>query len=682
MMPESSWRPPDSFPDISGARWWSLDVESKDPHLSELGPGFIRGDAFIVGVAISCDGFSGYYPVRHAQGSNLAPNAVFDWLSDQAKYFRGELYGANLLYDEEGLWHDGVILHDDVQRRDVQVVEPLLDEETAEGYSLEVLSRKYLGVGKDEVLLQEAASRYTKGYKDKRARRPIPFDPKKELWLLDPAYVGAYAEGDVDRPRRIYEKQIKQIEDENLQGILKLESSLIPILLRMRILGVAIDLGQAEKLKELLTREIDKYSLAIKNLVGFDPNVDSGPDMTRAYNIIHLKYPEFHIDQQLKFTSKGNASFVADWYAAQADPLSRAVIRKKKLMTLRDDFVVGDILKSHVNGRIHAQFHQLRQDDRGTRSGRFSSTNPNLQQVPARHDGCEPDCPSHCVAHIWGKEDPNWSQEVRKLFVADEGKRFQKSDESQQELRLLVHLANRCKLQGIGKVVEEYRKNPKTDYHNVVQKLVTETCGKNYKRRYIKDANFGLVYGMGFVKLCLKLKLSPAEASEFLAAYHGAIPFAKPLATLVASTVATRGFLSTLLERRRRFNLWEPIPESKEERTIRYRGLPLAEAQVRWPGRRLQRFGTHKGLNAWIQGSAADMVKEAMRILYYECGRIVAHLQVHDELCHSVGDMAESRTIKRVMEQCVPLDIPMLCDARLGPNWGSCKEEVLLEEAA
>ena len=676
MAPKSSWKPPNSFPEIGGAKWWSLDVESYDPHLQAKGPGFIRGDAFVCGVAIHVDGFSGYYPVRHAQGQNLAPNAVFDWLRDQAKHFRGELYGANLLYDEEGLWHEDVRFHDDVVRRDVQVAEPLLDEETAEGYSLEVLSRKYLGIGKDELLLRDAAQAYVKGYRDKSCKHPLSFDPKKDLWMLPPEYVGAYAEADVDRPRRIYEKQAAIIGEENLWRIFDLESSLIPILLRMRINGIAVDLEHAEKLRDLLTQEIDKYSLRISRLVGFDPNVDSGDDMRKAYEALNFRMPELNIAANLRYTAIGNPSFVAEWYAAQEDPLSRMVLKKKKLMTLRDDFVVGDVLREQVNGRIHAQFHQLRGDDHGTRNGRFSSTNPNLQQVPARHD-----------EDLWGKDSPNWAEEVRKLFVPDlvnpggttkNRKKFLKADYSQQELRLLVHFAAKCGLRGVEKIVQEYRKNPKTDYHSVVQELVKATSGKFYKRRYIKDANFGLVYGMGFQKLCSKLNLTAAEASEFLKAYHGAIPFAKAISAKATGIAQERGYTLTLLGRRCRYNLWEPVAESREERGFKYQGLRRDLAEQRWPGRRLQRSGTHKALNKIIQPSAADQTKQAMHDLYY-IHRLVPSLQVHDELTASVADVEEARTYKRTMETCVTLEIPVVCDAKLGDSWGSAKEEVLLE---
>lgn len=669
MMPESTWRPPNNFPEISDAKYWSIDVEARDPYLNERGPGYIRGDAYICGVAIEVPGWRGYFPVRHAQGANMAPNVVFEWLKDQVKHFRGELYGGHLLYDEEALWHEGVIFHDDVRRRDIQIAEPLIDEETAEGYSVEVLSRKYLGVGKEEELLRAAAERYTKGYKDRRGKRPISFDPKKDLWMLSPEYVGAYAEGDVDRPRRVYEKQRAIIDKEGLWDIFDLETSLVPILLRMRIHGVAVDLEKADSLRKLLTKEIDKYSAQIARLVGFDPNVDSGKDMLKAYEVLNFKMPELNIAQNIKYTAKGNASFTADWYSAQIDPLSRAILKKKKLMTLRDDFVVGDILKEQINGRIHAQFHQLRQDDHGTRSGRFSSTNPNLQQVPARHDD-----------YLWGNDSPIWAEEVRKLFVADDGMQWFKGDYSQQEPRLLVHFASLCRLPGADIAVDAFRANPRTDYHQLTTDIVNEKSGKHFKRKQIKGVNLGIMYSMGLAKLCRQLGVSIQEGQEILAAYHAALPFVKGLSTKAMSTAQDRGYILTLLKRKRRFNLWEPVPESKEERNFRYQGLPRHEAEARWPGRRLQRFGIHKALNALIQGSAADQTKLAMRVLYYVYG-LVPQLQVHDELGKSVADIGEARTIKRVMEGCVKLEIPVVCDAALGPSWGSAKEEVVLEAA-
>jgi DNA polymerase I-like protein with 3'-5' exonuclease and polymerase domains len=601
----------------------------------------------------------------------LAPNVVFEWLGDVARKFSGDMFGGNLLYDLEALYFENVHFRDDVRYCDIQVAEPCIDEESPNGYSVEQLSRKYLGVGKEEDLLKEAASRFTKGYKDRRAKRPIGLDPKSDLWMLDPIYVGPYAEGDVDRPRRVFAEQVKILDKEDLWQIFNLERSLIPILLKMRIEGVRVDLEKAEKLVQILSAEIDKYSEQIKRLVGFEPNVDSGQDLERAYNVLHFARPELNIAGKLKKTNLGNPSFTSEWYSAQDDPLSLAIHKKKKLMTLRDDFVVGDILKEHVRGRLHPQFHQLRDNDRGTRSGRMSSTQPNGQQIPARHND-----------DLWGPTSPNWAELVRGLFVANVGEIWSKNDFSQQEPRLLVHFAAKSKLPGAEVAVEAFRKNPKQDYHQFTTDLVNRISGKSFKRRRIKAVNLGLAYSMGLVKLARQLGVSIDEAKEILNDYHGALPFVRALSSKCMAVAQFRGFTVTLLGRHQRYNLWEPIPENNEERQFfKGRGLPLERAQEVWPGRRLQRAGIHKALNRLVQGSAADQTKEAMRQLYYDHGRTTMALSVHDELSGSAVDRDQARLVKRVMETCVVLLIPVVCESTVGPSWGEAKEEVFLEAA-
>lgn len=680
LMPQSSWVPPDSFPEISDARWWSLDIETKDPDLRSRGPGFRRGSAFVCGFAIHVEGYCKYFPVRHLQGQNLAPNVAFAWLRDQAKNFHGELYGANILYELEGLYYEGVEFNDDVRYHDVQILEPIIDSETSKGFSLGVLSNKWLGESKRETVLREAAERYTKGY---RGRKPISFDPKSDIWALPPEYVGEYCEGDVLLPRMIYEKQIKVIDEEGLRPILDLESSLVPILLKMRLQGVRVDLEAAEKLQGVLTREIDKYSARIKQLVGFNPNVDSGQEMYKAYQVLQNMMPDKRIIESIRYTAptkafpQGQASFTADWMSLQTDLLSRAVLRKKKLMTLRDDFVVGDILNENVGGRIYARFHSLRQDENGTRDGRFSSTNPNLQQIPNRHDACDEDCSAECTTHVWGASDSNWSEEVRKLFVPDDGKRWLRADYSQQEPRLLIHFASLCNLPGAREAVEAFRSDPRTDYHAFTTKLVNERCGKNFKRKRIKAINLAGFYGVGVVKLARLLNLSIPEAQDVLSDYHRALPFVRALSNKAMKVAEERGFVRTILGRKCRFNTWEPVPESKEERQFKFAGLPREQAEARWPGRRLQRAGIHKALNKICQPSAADQTKKAMHDLYYFHG-LVPHIQVHDELAGSVADLGEARTYKKTMETCILLEIPVIAETMIGDSWGSAKEEIFL----
>jgi len=639
MLPESSWRIPTSFPDLRGrgAKKIVFDCETRDPKLHSNGPGFIRGDAYVAGVAISDgDKFHEYYPVAHAQGQNLPKNLVFDWLRDQLGG-EEEKVTANGLYDLEALYYSG-IHRIGGKIRDIQIAEPLLNEETAEGYSLEVLSNKYLGVGKNEELLRQASSLYKIDGKT--------FNPKSDMWALPAAFVGPYAIGDVLQTNGVFEKQKPLIEKDRLSEIFELETNLVPILLQMRVQGVRVDVEGAYALSKRLGKEIDQLALEIMKLTGFDLNVNSGPDLCKAYTKIGIDTP---------VTARGNPSITKDWLARQSDPLSKLIAQKRKMMTMKSNFVDGDILSENVRGRVHSQFHSLRQDTQGTRSGRFSSTNPNLQQVPAR--------------------DEFWAPLIRSLFLADEGALFFKGDYSQQEPRLTVHFAYKAGQKGAEIAVKEFLANPRTDYHSMTTRIVNETSGKNFARKQIKGVNLGIVYGMGLDKLCKQLGVSHTEGKSILEAYHAALPFVKGLSSLCMQVADTRGNIRTILGRLRRFDLWEPVVSYNEYDSGMIRPLPQEQARAKWPNMKIRRAGLSKALNALVQGSAADQTKKAMSVLYYEYGKI-PQMQVHDELCASVASMEEASLFKRVMENAVQLCIPVVCDGSVGRSWGEAKTEV------
>ena len=645
--PESAWVPPDSFPELRGnAKWISIDCETKDPFLQTKGPGFIRGDAHVIGVAVRADGFSGYYPVRHSLGFNLAPNIVFPWLADQLKGDEPK-FGANLLYDLEALYFSGV---ENVSGPlyDVQTAEPLLDDETMEGYSLNVLAKKYLGKEKNEDLLREAASVYHTTLKSKNKWKKL--DAKNEIWVLPPEFVGPYAEIDTLLPVEIFEKQRVVLERDRLWDIFTLERRLIPILLKMRIRGIRVDIEAAHILAKEMTEEIDTLSMKVIKAVGFDPNVDSGQDLERAYVEWNHRNPLNRVG--INRTPLGNPSFTKDWFVSQEDPLSALIAKKRKLMTMRDDFVLGDIIGEQVNGRVHAQFHPLRQDDRGTRSGRMSSTNPNLQQVPAR--------------------DEEWAPLIRGLFIADEGQIFFKGDYSQQEPRLLVHYASLRKLPGADEAVRRFRENPLTDYHQMTADIISEKSGRQFTRKRIKGINLGIMYTMGVDKLARMLDVTEEEAVSMLSECHAAIPFMRALSNELMGKANQRGWIRTLLGRLCRFTLWEPAWARKKLKVI---PLPKPLAIVKWPNERLKRANTHKALNRLIQGSAADQTKKAMVDLWYDHG-ILVQLPVHDELAGSIPSIVEAIAIKEAMEHCVVLEIPVVCDARVGPSWGKAKRKL------
>jgi len=296
---------------------------------------------------------------------------------------------------------------------------------------------------------------------------------------------------------------------------------------------------------------------------------------------------------------------------------------------------------SAKTGRIHPHVNQMRSDDGGTVTGRLSMANPNLQQVPARHEIIGP--------------------MVRSLFLPEEGEMWASNDFSSQEPRLLVHYASLLDLPGADIMVSAYRENPNTDFHQ----MVAEMAGIN--RKAAKTIGLGLMYGMGKNKLSAQLDLNLDEASELIDKFHQNVPFLKGTVNAVMKRIehpASNGSIRTLLGRKCRFPLWEPIEWGVNK------ALPREQAVIEY-GQRIKRAGTYKGLNRLIQGSAADQTKAAMVALARE--GIMPMLQVHDELALSVKTKEEAQRAAEIMATCVNMQIPSRCDVEVGPSWGEAK---------
>ena len=340
------------FPDLSKSELIGLDTETKDPNLKEMGPGDIRGDGHVAGISLAVpEGDKWYLPIAHEQGDNLDTDAV-------ARYLRGTLRshqfvtGANLGYDRGWLRTIGVTVPG--IDRDTQLLEPLIDEEQAH-YSLEALSQKYLGVGKTEDLLLEAA-------------REAGFDnPKGSIWRLPHEVVAPYAEDDAWLAVQIYQKQIKEIEKQDLTGIMDLESALSPVLDEMRWRGVRVDLDRADEYNTRFTLEENNLLHELQKDTGFDMNPWSPDDLVRVFDSLGVSYPT---------TEKGNPSFEGEWLESMGDahPTSAKIAKYRRLNKMRRDFIEGGVLRWQISGRIHGQIHALRRDDYGTRSGRSYHT--------------------------------------------------------------------------------------------------------------------------------------------------------------------------------------------------------------------------------------------------------------------------------------------------------------------
>ena len=296
---------------------------------------------------------------------------------------------------------------------------------------------------------------------------------------------------------------------------------------------------------------------------------------------------------------------------------------------------------SQADGRIHPHVNQLRSDDGGTVTGRLSMSQPNLQQVPARHEVIGP--------------------LVRSLFLPEEGDLWAANDFSSQEPRLLVHYATMLDLPGADTMCSAYNEDPDTDFHQMVADMA------GIERKQAKTIGLGLMYGMGKNKLAVELDLPVDEASELITTFHNKVPFLRGTVDAVMRRIekpSSGGAIRTLLGRKCRFPLWEPMAWGVNK------ALPYEQAAVEY-GPRIKRAGTYKGLNRLIQGSAADQTKAAMIALHKAGFRIL--LQVHDEIAVSVKNKEEAEAAAEIMMNAVKLEVPSRVDVEIGNSWGEAK---------
>ena len=610
--PQSSWSVPDVFPQFSETETVAIDLETYDPHLTTCGPGWATSRGHVVGVGVATKHWTGYFPIRHEGGGNLDEGIVLRWLTNLLNSTKRDVIFHNALYDVGWLRREGITVKGRIL--DTIVAAPLINENRY-SYSLDNLGLVYCDEKKDESLLQDAALAFG-------------INPKSEMYKLHAKYVGPYGEQDAALTLKLWDKLRLEIADQGLEKILEMESELIPLLLEMRWRGVRVDEEKAEVVSKQLSTEEQKIQVEIKRKYGSDVNLWANASLQKIFEKNSLWFPK---------TEKGMASFQKDWLERHEHELPQLIVRARKLNKARTTFIDKMIMNHTFNGRIHAEAHPMRNDRGGTVSGRFSYSNPNLQQVPAR--------------------DPEIGNLIRSLFIPEEGCQWGVFDYSQQEPRLTVHYAHQMNLTGSKEAVALYTEDS-ADFHQIVADMA------NIPRKQAKTINLGLSYGMGKEKLIKELGLEENQAEKLFEQYHAKVPFIRALQDQCARVAMERGYIRTFAGRRCRFNLWE----SRYERSP---PLPLKEAKEKY-GEDLKRSYTYKALNRLIQGSAADMTKLAMIDLWKE--GIVPHLQVHDEVDISIESTEQANTVKRVMENCVKLAIPLLVDQELGASWGEIKE--------
>ena len=607
---------------IDEAKLIAIDTETCDPNLKTMGPGGFRKDGHIAGISIATDSnYNEYFPIGHEGGGNLNKTKVIEFM-DYIYKSNKKLIFANAMYDLEWLYSlDNRLTltrHHSIQ--DVQTIEHLIDENKLK-YSLDSLSNYYLKKSKYEVELKEAVL-FKFG---KRAKI------KESLWKLHANEVSEYAKEDALLTLGIYQKQQDRIKKEEIESIVDFESRLIPVLFHMRRKGVKVDVNKAHKIYDELEKKQNEVQSMLNRLGGAEVNVWANASLKEAYDKNSISYSH---------TAKGTPSFTASWLETQMDDVSKSILKVRKLDKIRNTFVKNMIIDKASNGRIYCGFNPM-----GTVTGRFSSQYPNLQQVPAR--------------------DPELGPLIRSLFIPEEGEEWVCADYSQQEPRVLVHYASLKGMETAIKVQDEFNKNEDTDFHQMVATMAS------IPRKQAKTINLGLFYGMGNKKLALELGLDQDDAAALFNRYHDKVPFVKELSRQVSNVASSRGYIKTLLGRKRRFNLWEPRDSWGEK------AYSLSEAYSHYPKQELKRAYTHTAMNALIQGSAADITKSAM-IKIYEAGlldEIDLKLTVHDELDFSVSKDKQKCFDEslQIMKTCVDLKVPLKVDVEKGDNWGTIK---------
>lgn len=637
-IPETEWTPPTEFPNLSGARIISLDVETKDPELKKHGPGWARKRGHLAGIAVGTeDGGRWYFPMRHEvqKEYNMDPDRVLSWARDTLQNPRQPKVGANLFYDVGWLREEGV--HVAGFLYDVQFAEALLTENSR--VALDILAHKYLGEGKESKILYEWCSSFYGG-------KPTASAQGGNIYRAPPSLVGPYAESDVDRPLRIIQEQWPLLQQQGLTHLFEMECRLIYLMVEMRFQGVAIDLDRAEQLKAVMEQELAGIDRQLKALVGFGVNTNANDSLAKAFDRLGLGYG---FTKPSKNYPQGRPSFTKTFLKSVDHELTKLILKKRAREKLMGTFIQSYLLDSHVDGRVHCQFHQLRSDDGGARSGRFSSSTPNLQNIPIRSE--------------LGKK-------IRTAFIPDYGHAWwEKIDYSQIEYRALAHYAVGP---GADEVRRRYNEDPATDFHVAVQEIIREVVGLDLDRPLVKNINFGSTYGMGQRKLAAYLGLTREEAKELFNAIHSAAPFLRETMDATTNEADRLGYITTILGRRSRFDLWVPEHYDEDARPITY-----DEAILRYANPK--RAYLHKALNRRLQGSAADLIKKAMLDcweggLFDEVG--VPRLTVHDELdfSHPGGHEETFREIYHTMETAIEFRVPVQVGIERGPSWGAVED--------
>jgi DNA polymerase-1 len=512
---------------------------------------------------------------------------------------------------------------------DTGVLSALLYEHEP-NFSLGGLGQKYLGRAKSDQRINELAAARFGGAATRKAQAG-------NYWRLPGDEVEEYAEDDADLTIQLYDLRYPELINQGLLRVYQTETMVIPVLHRMWMAGVRIDVEKALEIQRQMKKEFAQ--------VEKDWNYHSGgirfSERKRLINFlldlgIELPYSK---GGKKKSEKEGHTKEMEDWsffsvdkaaLAAIEHPVGGMIKRMRQLSHYSETFIQSYLLDNVDEfGFIFPNFHQVKrnwgndeEDQTGTITGRFSSSGGlNAQNIPARDDVLAP--------------------LIRSMFIPmNEDSIWLKGDYNSIEYRFFAHYAG-------GNLRQSYINNPKQDLHQ----WVADICG--IKRSHAKNVNFAKLYGAGIPKLAKTIGISEDEVREIMKIYDERVPEARRLYNKAMNRGSARGYITTWGGRKLRF-------ESVGNTRKKY-------------------LGTFKALNKVCQGSSADLIKEAMiavdQAIDWDTTKL--HLTVHDELDLSIprGD-AGKKVMGRIKDAMETFDVtvPILAEFKVGENWGHGKD--------
>jgi DNA polymerase I len=444
------------------------------------------------------------------------------------------------------------------------------------------------------------------------------------------AAAAPYAAADVDMTLRLAPQLRAELEEKNVLKLLTdLELPLIPVLAEMEMAGVALDVDYLAEMSATLQKRLAQIEKKIYAAVGEEFNLNSTQQLAKAlFETLGLVPPD-----RSRKTSSGKYSTAADVLEDMRGqhPVIELILEHRELAKLKSTYIDALPQAVHpVTGRVHTSYNQA-----GSVTGRIASSDPNLQNIPIRTE---------------------LGREVRKAFIAPRGRRLVAVDYSQIELRIAAHITDdEALLQAFHEGQDIHAATAAAVYGVPLGKVTKE------QRRAAKAVNFGVLYGQSAFGLTRTTGLTLAESEDFIARYFERFPGIRRYVDETKQQARERGYVETLLGRRRYFPILQRPGATREDAIARSR----AEREA---------------INAPIQGTAADIIKLAMIRLAGELPRRFPGaqmlLQVHDELvfeCATADARGVADLARTVMEGAYKLNAPLAAEARVGKNWEEMK---------